>query len=108
MKKPKTFTPAVQSASINTSNMTQQEMLRYIIATLETLKLPVESKIYTNKELMEVLGIHSRYLKQLRDNGYIGYTRLNDKYWYTQADVDAFLSRFYYEAFSTVSSLPAW
>ena len=108
MKKTNSFTPAVKSASVNTSNMTQQEMLRLIIATLETFKLPVGPKFYTNKELMELLGIHSRYLKQLRDNGYIGYTRYGDKYWYTQADLDEFLNRFYYEAFSTASSLPAW
>ena len=34
MKKTNSFTPAVKSASVNTSNMTQQEMLRLIIATL--------------------------------------------------------------------------
>ena len=42
-----------------------------------------------------------RLLKKLRDNGYLGYSREGDKYWYTQEDVDRFLRRFHYEAFAS-------
>lgn len=59
-----------------------------------------ECRIYTNKELMKLLGVESRYLKNLRDNGYLSYSRHGDKYWYTQADVNTFLMRFKYEAFA--------
>ena len=42
---------------------------------------------------MALLGIKDRYVKCLRDNGLLGYSRHGDKYWYTQADVYQFLSR---------------
>lgn len=51
---------------------------------------------------MKILGVESRYLKNLRDNGYLSYSRHGDKYWYTQTDVDAFLRRFKYEAFANM------
>ena len=44
--------------------------------------------------------------KKLRDNGYLGYSREGDKYWYTQEDVDRFLRRFHYEAFAIGDELP--
>ncbi len=50
---------------------------------------------------MELLNIRHKYLKMLRDKGFLGYSRCGDKYWYSQADVDLFLSRFHYEAFAT-------
>ena len=56
--------------------------------------------------LMEKLNIKEKYLKKLRDNGYLGYSREGDKYWYTQEDVDRFLRRFHYEAFAIGDELP--
>ncbi|MDE6305577.1 MAG: helix-turn-helix domain-containing protein [Muribaculaceae bacterium] len=52
-----------------------------------------EPRIYDNKALMALLGVKDHYLKRLRDNGLLGYSRHGDKYWYTQADVDNFLAR---------------
>ncbi|MFQ7039867.1 MULTISPECIES: MerR family transcriptional regulator [Alistipes] len=57
--------------------------------------------LYDNKALMEKLHIKDKYLKKLRDNGYLGYSREGDKYWYTQEDVDRFLRHFHYEAFAS-------
>ena len=70
-------------------------MLLYLIEKVETLSSPPEEshRIYDNKALMAHLGIKDRYLKRLRDNGLLGYSRHGDKYWYTQADVDNFLAR---------------
>lgn len=64
------------------------------------------TKVYDNKSLMEHLRIGDKYLRKLRDYGYLGYTREGEKYWYTQEDVDKFLKRFHYKDFSTDSSLP--
>ena len=58
-------------------------------------------KILSIVERQEKLHIKEKYLKKLRDNGYLGYSREGDKYWYTQADVDRFLRRFHYEAFAS-------
>ncbi len=55
--------------------------------------------IYDNNTLMELLGITEEDLKHLRDNDLLGYSRYGDKYWYTQADVDRFLSRCHYTPF---------
>ncbi len=90
---------------------TTEEMLKRILQLLEESQkrsisgsngTPNECRIYTNKELMKILGVESRYLKNLRDNGYLSYSRHGDKYWYTQTDVDAFLRRFKYEAFANM------
>lgn len=59
------------------------------------------SPLYDNKALMTLLGIKDRYLKRLRDNGLLGYSRHGDKYWYTQADVDRFLARCHFAPFGT-------
>ena len=69
-------------------------MLLYLIEKVEVLSSPLEdaNRIYDNKALMALLGVKDRYLKRLRDNGLLGYSRHGDKYWYTQADVDRFLS----------------
>ncbi len=48
-----------------------------------------------------LVGVKDKYMKKLRDNGYIGYSREGDKYWYTQDDIDKFLRRFHYEVFAT-------
>ena len=47
-----------------------------------------------------MLNIKYKYLKKFRDNGYLGYSREGDKYWYTLEDVDRLLRRFHYEAFA--------
>ena len=70
-------------------------MLLYLIEKVEVLSSPLEdaNRIYDNKALMALLGVKDRYLKRLRDNGLLGYSRHGDKYWYTQTDVDRFLSQ---------------
>ena len=88
---------------------TAEDMLKRILHMLEESQERSTSgngtsndcRIYTNKELMKLLGVESRYLKNLRDNGYLSYSRHGDKFWYTQNDVDTFLRRFKYEAFAS-------
>lgn len=89
---------------------TAEDMLKRILYLLEESQerstsgngTSNECRIYTNKELMKLLGVESRYLKNLRDNGYLSYSRHGDKFWYTQADVDTFLQRFKYVAFANM------
>ncbi len=88
---------------------TAEDMLKRILYLLEESQerstlgngTSNECRIYTNKELMKLLGVESRYLKNLRDNGYLSYSRHGDKFWYTQNDVDTFLQRIKYEAFAS-------
>lgn len=73
------------------------ETLRQILYQLKSqedcISACAETRIYDNKALMAFLGVKDRYLKRIRDNGLLGYSRYGDKYWYTQADVDNFLAR---------------
>ncbi len=94
-------------------SLCDRELLEKILGLVESHKmLPMQHRaerahrIYDNKALMEVLRIKDKYLKKLRDNGYLGYSREGDKYWYTQEDVDRFLRRFHYEAFAPDLVLP--
>ncbi|MDE5828034.1 MAG: helix-turn-helix domain-containing protein [Duncaniella sp.] len=77
-------------------------MLLYLIEKVEALSSPAEDepRIYDNKALMALLGVKDRYLKRLRDNVLLGYSRHGDKYWYTQDDVDHFLSQCHYAPFA--------
>ena len=76
-------------------------MLLYLIEKVEALSSPPEdaNRIYDNKALMALLGIKDRYLKRLRDNGLLSHSRHGDKYWYTQVDIDKFLSRTHFAPF---------
>ena len=91
----------------NVEKLCDRELLEKILSIVERQeKLPPPAQegghcLYDNKSLMEKLHIKEKYLKKLRDNGYLGYSREGDKYWYTQADVDRFLRRFHYEAFAS-------
>lgn len=50
------------------------------------------SKPLSNKEVKDLLHIQDRLLKKYRDDGLLGYSQAGDKYWYTQDDIDNFLS----------------
>ncbi len=50
------------------------------------------SKPLSNKEVKDILNIQDRLLKKYRDDGLLGYSQVGDKYWYTQDDIDNFLS----------------
>ena len=97
----------------NVSNLCDRELLEKILGLVESQKMsPGQNRatqthrVYDNKALMELLRIKDKYLKKLRDNGYLSYSREGDKYWYTQEDVDRFLRRVHYDAFATDSMLP--
>ena len=97
----------------NVKNLPDRELLEKILSIVEEKAKSSESNqptdshcLYDNKALMAKLGIKDKYLKKLRDNGYLGYSREGDKYWYTQEDVDRFLRCFHYEAFAIGDELP--
>ena len=56
--------------------------------------------VYTNKEVMSMLGIGDKLIKKYRDDGYLSYRQLNDKFWYTQEDLDLFFQKICYPAFN--------
>lgn len=56
-------------------------------------------KVYFNKELSSLLGVSDKTLRQYRNEGLISYSRVDDKFWYTQNDVDEFLQKHHYDTF---------
>lgn len=69
-------------------SLCDRELLEKILGLVESQKMsPGQSRatqthrVYDNKTLMETLRIKDKYLKKLRDNGYLGYSREGDKYW---------------------------
>jgi phage pi2 protein 07 len=85
-------------------DLSEKELLEKILSKLD--QQPNKKLLYSNKEAMDMLGVKDKYMKKLRDNGYIGYSREGDKYWYPQEDMDKFLRKFHYEPFATNPNLP--
>ena len=56
-------------------------------------------KIYTNKEICEVLGIKDKLLRKYRYKGLLSYSKCGDKYGYSQQDVLDFLEKTRHPAF---------
>lgn len=50
-------------------------------------------KIYTTKEVCHLLNIAHKLLVRYRKEGLLPYSRVGDKYWYTQKDIEEFLKR---------------
>ena len=97
----------------NFDSLCDRELLEQILRTLQDSSSTLageksHQRLYDNKALMDLLHIKDKYLKKLRDNGYLGYSREGDKYWYSQKDVDDFLNRFHYDAFATNPLCPIW
>ena len=100
--------------NINVKKLCDRELLEEILRIVQGKRsfssnspLPKQAThVYSNKEVMDMLGVKDKYMKKLRDNGYIGYSREGDKYWYTQEDINNFLRRFHYAAFATNPNLP--
>ena len=70
---------ALFSMKTKISDFSEKELLEKILSILTGKNdSPVSAKqlctrqLYSNKELMDLLQVKDRYLKKLRDNGYIG------------------------------------
>lgn len=56
-------------------------------------------QLYTQKEMLILLGVSPNTLKKYRENGWLGYSRVDDKYYYSRKDIDEFLRNNHYPAF---------
>lgn len=57
--------------------------------------------VYSNAEIMEILDIGTKTLKQWRDTGMLGYSKIGNTYLYSKEDVSNFLKATHYEAFAS-------
>jgi hypothetical protein len=70
------------------ANALKKEMAKL----LEVAKESHKKEVYTNKEMLELLDVHPKTLKKYRDNGWIGFTQYDDKFYYSSADLQHFLN----------------
>lgn len=86
------------------------EKLNQLIISIEVLSSKVkelsekpkvtEKKIYTNHEIRDLLGVQDKLIRKYRDDGKLAFHKEGDKFWYTQEDIDQFLSHNYNEAYA--------
>lgn len=74
--------------------------IRKINERIDTIENPHSDIIYTNKQVKELLGIEDKLLKAYRDNGWLSFSKVGDKYWYTQKDVTDFLNNNRFPSFT--------
>jgi len=81
-------------AFVRVSDLTNlTSLVAVLVQEVKSLREYVNpSKPLSNKEVKEILNIQDRLLKKYRDDGMLGYSQVGDKYWYTQDDIDNFLS----------------
>lgn len=83
-----------------TSQLIKENELNNVLSILKALEesnfmqmaSSIAKPIYTNKDLMEMLNVKDNTLRFYRGQGYLGYTKYNDKIWYTQKDVLDFIN----------------
>lgn len=88
---------------LNTEDFQQLTIsLNYIKEQLAGIKEEASNrfKIYSNKELRELLGVQDKLIRKYRDEGKLAYHKEGDKFWYTQQDINAFLNSNYYKAYA--------
>ena len=64
-------------------------------------KLSVSPQYYSNKELRELLNVEEKLIRKYREQGLLSYSKVGDKYWYSQHDVIEFLNKNRFDAFAT-------
>ncbi len=81
-------------AFVRVSDLTNlTALVQALVQEVKSLREYVSpSKPLDNKEVKEILNIQDRLLKKYRDDGLLGYSQVGDKYWYTQSDIDNFLT----------------
>lgn len=71
------------------------ELSKKIEKALEEMKqryIEPSSIIYTNDQLVELLGISKSTLQKIRDEGYLSYSRIKGKFFYRQSDLNQMLN----------------
>lgn len=63
-------------------------------------KLTVSPQYYSNKELRELLNVEEKLIRKYREQGMLSYSKVGDKYWYSQHDVIEFLNKNKVDAFA--------
>ena len=58
-----------------------------------------DKPFYTNREVLKMLDCTEKTLRRYRNDGFIGYSRIGDKFYYTVEDIILFLNRTHIEPY---------
>lgn len=83
----KEYIKSIENDEVNRLNNGVDEC----IGIVRTLSEGINIKVYTSQQVCEILGINAKLLRKYRYNGMLAYSRVGDKYWYTQRDMDEFM-----------------
>lgn len=76
-------------------NMNTQKSKQIAIKEIDSnenqIVVKFDKVFYTNKELIKMLDCTEKTLRKYRNDGYIGYSRVGDKFYYTAEDIYMFL-----------------
>ncbi len=62
-----------------------------LLNDIKTLNASFDFEIYSNEEACKILGVTYKVLTEYRNEGLLSYSRVDDKYWYTNSDIDNFI-----------------
>ena len=87
-------------------NVIPQEQYDLLIQRIEIMhkELSIKQKnpnevIYDSQALMELLNISKSTLQKMRDEGYLGFSQVNGKFFYRQSDINEMIEKNYKPAF---------
>lgn len=83
-----------------------EEILEWVRSTKKAALSVDPMGVYDNSYVKQLLHIQDKYLKKLRDDGYLAYSREGDKYWFRGRDIITLLDKFYFPAFASKKELP--
>ena len=70
-----------------------------VIENVNPIMNMFDKPFYTNKEVMKMLDCTDKTLRRYRDDGFLGYSRMGDKFFYTVDDIILFLKRTHIEPY---------
>ena len=67
--------------------------------TISSITESLKQTILNIKPIMALLGVSERTLRKYREEGYLPYTKIGDKFFYSDEDIRRFLMSNHYDAF---------
>ena len=70
-----------------------EEFCNAVCALKAVVSSIVQSKpIYNNKDMKAILGVSDKLLMKYRNDGLLSYSQVGEKFWYTQRDLEQFIT----------------